>query len=127
MLTVVMTVAMGWWLGEARGDETNRSVCSPTWDVWFIFFSNPCLVKDGKPCADIVIAEKPPRMVKLAARELQADLPRRAAGPAGLGRRGPVLGRLQRAAQGRLLRTGHARRRGGPGHRVGCYRIKRLQ
>ena len=30
-----------------------------------------CLVKDGKSCADIVIAEKPPRMVKLAAEELQ--------------------------------------------------------
>ena len=30
------------------------------------------LVDDGKPCADIVIAEKPPRMVKLAAEELQA-------------------------------------------------------
>jgi len=35
-------------------------------------FGKTCLVKDGKPCADIVIAEKPPRMVKLAAEELQA-------------------------------------------------------
>ncbi len=34
-------------------------------------FGEPYLVKDGKPYADIVIADKPPRMVKLAATELQ--------------------------------------------------------
>ncbi len=34
-------------------------------------FGEPYLVKDGKPYADIVIADKPPRMVKLAAAELQ--------------------------------------------------------
>ena len=34
-------------------------------------FGKAYLVKEGKPCADIVIAEKPPRMVKLAAEELQ--------------------------------------------------------
>ncbi len=32
------------------------------------------LMENGKPCADIVIAEKPPRMVKLAASELQTYL-----------------------------------------------------
>ena len=35
-------------------------------------FGGTKLVDVGKPCADIVIAEKPPRMVKLAAEELQA-------------------------------------------------------
>ena len=37
----------------------------------WLHLGETCLVKDGKPCADIVIAEKPPRMVKLAAAELQ--------------------------------------------------------
>ena len=37
-------------------------------------FGQPCLVKNGKPCADIVIAENPPRAVKLAAIELQSHL-----------------------------------------------------
>ena len=32
----------------------------------------PFIVRDGQPQAEIVIAEQPPRMVKLAARELQA-------------------------------------------------------
>ena len=35
-------------------------------------FGGTKLVDEGKPCADIVIADKPPRMVKLAAEELQA-------------------------------------------------------
>ncbi len=35
-------------------------------------FAGTKLVDDGNPCADIVIADKPPRMVKLAAEELQA-------------------------------------------------------
>ena len=35
-------------------------------------FGGTKLVEDGKPCTDIVIAEKPPRGVKLAASELQA-------------------------------------------------------
>ena len=35
-------------------------------------FGETYLIKEGKSCADIVIAEKPPRMVKLAAEELQA-------------------------------------------------------
>ena len=42
--------------------------------AWFSagsVFGEAYLVKDGKPCADIVIADKPPRMVKLAAEELQ--------------------------------------------------------
>ena len=34
-------------------------------------FGGTKLVDEGKPCADIVISEKPPRMVKLAAEELQ--------------------------------------------------------
>ena len=37
-------------------------------------FGEAYLVKDGKPCADIVIADKPPRMVKLASAELQTYL-----------------------------------------------------
>ena len=43
--------------------------------AWFSagsVFGEAYLVKDGKPCADIVISEKSPRMVKLAAEELQA-------------------------------------------------------
>jgi len=31
-----------------------------------------CLVKEGKPLAEIIVAEKPPRTTRLAARELQA-------------------------------------------------------
>ena len=38
----------------------------------WLHLGETCLVKDGKPCADIVITDKPPRMVKLAAAELQA-------------------------------------------------------
>ena len=35
-------------------------------------FGGTKLVDEGKPCADIVISDKPPRMVKLAASELQS-------------------------------------------------------
>ena len=38
--------------------------------VW-IYSNGPNLVKDGKPCADIVISDKPTRAVKLASAELQ--------------------------------------------------------
>ena len=50
-----------------------KPTCAPTRDTsWFNFFSKPCLVKDGKPRADIVIAARQtPRAVKLAALELQ--------------------------------------------------------
>ncbi len=37
-----------------------------------LHFGKTCLVKEGQPMADIVIADKPPRTVKLAAEELQA-------------------------------------------------------
>ncbi len=50
-----------------------KSPCAPSasgW-TWFRFFSKPCLVEDGKPCADIVISAKPPRAAKLAALELR--------------------------------------------------------
>ena len=42
----------------------------PARDAWFRF-SRPSLVKNRKPCADIVISAKPPRAAKLAAAELQ--------------------------------------------------------
>ena len=48
------------------------SVCG--WLATQPAFAEPYLVKDGKPCADIVIADKPPRGVKLAAGELQTYL-----------------------------------------------------
>ncbi|MFA7160234.1 MAG: hypothetical protein WC299_13120, partial [Kiritimatiellia bacterium] len=40
----------------------------------FLDTGNLAIVKNGKPFADIVIAEKPPRAVKLAAIELQSHL-----------------------------------------------------
>ena len=51
-----------------------NSACAPSasgW-AWFRFFSKPYLVEDGKPCADIVISEKPSRAAKLGALELRA-------------------------------------------------------
>ena len=50
-----------------------NSACAPSasgW-AWLRFFSKPYLVEDGKPCADIVISEKPSRAAKLAAWELR--------------------------------------------------------
>jgi hypothetical protein len=37
-----------------------------------IAFADPLLVENGEPCSEIVIAENPPRLVKLAAEELQS-------------------------------------------------------
>ena len=47
------------------------SVCMLSGCVGLDLFGGPSLVKDRQPCADIVISEKPPRAVKLAAAELQ--------------------------------------------------------
>ncbi len=47
-------------------------LCLCGWMAAWPAFGETLLVKDGRPLADIVIAEKPPRMVKLAAEELQA-------------------------------------------------------
>ena len=47
--------------------------CAPSWCVG-TSFGESCLVQDGKPNADIVISDQPPRMVKLAASELQTYL-----------------------------------------------------
>ena len=40
----------------------------------WLHLGETCLVEDRKPCADILISEKPPRAVKLAALELQTCL-----------------------------------------------------
>ena len=53
-----------------RGALLTLSVCA--WMAAKSAFAETYLIKDGKPQADIVIADKPPRMVKLAAEELQA-------------------------------------------------------
>ena len=52
-----------------RGMLLALSVCG--WMAARPALAEAYLVKDGKPCADIVISEKPPRAVKLAASELQ--------------------------------------------------------
>ena len=58
----------------------NKLACATCLFVLFIIFSSGCkfaelgkpaIVKNGRPCADIVISENPPRAVKLAALELQ--------------------------------------------------------
>ena len=58
--------AVSYWGREAL---LVLSVCG--WLAARPAFGETYLVKDGKPGADIVIADKPPRMAKLAAEELQ--------------------------------------------------------
>lgn len=55
------------WLGRAVGGIVALS-------LWAAAYGDVTLVEDGQPRADIVIAEQPPRAVKLAASELQEYL-----------------------------------------------------
>ncbi len=59
--------AVSYW---GRGAFTALCLCG--WMATKPAFGETFLVKEGQPLANIVIAEKPPRMVKLAAKELQA-------------------------------------------------------
>ena len=60
-----------------RQAKTLACICAFTllaltfWGCAIFHFGETKLVDDGKPCADIVISDKPPRAVKLAAAELQ--------------------------------------------------------
>ena len=88
LLVAVMTVTMGWWQAQARGDETNRPAATgpiPRFTIQADMksasapsagagFGKTCLIEGGKPNADIVIADKPARAAKLAALELQTYL-----------------------------------------------------
>ncbi len=54
-----------------RFDKACGGAVAAFWLAVSTAWSQGFLVKDGKPCAEIVIAEKPARMTKLAAAELQ--------------------------------------------------------